>query len=96
MVHTETVFYGVDHPKKAYYIKGLGLVLGGGTTTPLGVQSPRSKNGENESSIEQSETRGIIRELSMIERSETHSLAGHEVTCSTEQQGGVNYQPLSF
>ena len=29
MVHAETVFYGVDHPKKAYYIKGLGLVLGG-------------------------------------------------------------------
>lgn len=94
MVHTETVFYGVDHPKKAYYIKGLGLVLGGvlrhpplGVHTPLGVQSPRSKIGENESSIERSETRVIIRELSMIEQSETHSLAGHEVTCSLEQLG---------
>ncbi|GET06217.1 hypothetical protein SY212_12470 [Ligilactobacillus agilis] len=41
MVHTETVFYGVDHPEKAYYIKGLGLVLGGVLRHP--PRCPKSK-----------------------------------------------------
>ena len=82
--------------KKPCYNGFLRVFLGGYYDTPLGVQSPRFKISENESSIEQSETRGIIRELSMIEQSETHSLAGHEVTCSAEQRGRKLSAPLVF
>ena len=99
MVHAETVFYGVDHPKKAYYIKGLGLVLGGVLRHPprrSKVKGQGTKIGENDCSIEQSETRGIIRELSAIEQSETRSLAGHEVTCSSEQRGRKLSAPIVF